>query len=75
MVKDSKEHINQNIPVLERMIDILKHLTGNHHYNQTVVYKFKNKIAVTHCAVIIKWWEKPKRVITKNTIIDIQTIG
>ena len=74
IIKDSKDYINDNIPMLEKTIDFMKNLVGDHYYNQTVVYRYKNKIAVTHCAVIIKWWEKPKRVLSKNTIIDIQTI-
>ena len=69
IVKDSKDYINDNIPTLEKTIDFMKNLVGDHYYNQTVVYKYKNKIAVTHCAVIIKWWEKPKRVLTKKLLM------
>ena len=74
MVNDSKDYINNNIPTLENMINVIKNLVGDHYYNQTVVYRYKNKVAVTHCASKIKWWEKPKRVLTKNTIIDTKTL-
>jgi hypothetical protein len=46
-------------------------LTGDHYYNQTIVYKYKKKVVATHCASKIKWWNNPKMVITKNTILEV----
>jgi hypothetical protein len=71
MVKSSKDAISNEIPTLEKIIEFVKNLTGDHYYNQTIVYKYKKKVVATHCASKIKWWNNPKMVITKNTILEV----
>ena len=75
MVKDSKDAITNEIPTLEQIINFVKNLTGDHYYSKTVVYKHKSNTVITHCASRIKWWESPKTVITKNTILEPNKIN
>ena len=72
MVKSSKDAISNEIPTLEKMIEFVKKLVGDHYYNKTVIYKYKSKTVVTDCASKIKWWSNPKMVITKNTILKVE---
>lgn len=71
MVTDSKDAITNEIPTLENIINFVKNLTGDHYYTKTVVYRYKGNTVVTHCASKIKWWESPKIVLTKNTILKV----
>ena len=72
MVSSSKDAISKEIPTLEKMIEFVKKLVGDHYYNKTVIYKYKSKTVVTDCASKIKWWSNPKMVITKNTILKVE---
>lgn len=74
IVESSRESISKEIPTLEKIIDFLKNLAGDHYYNQTVVYSYNKKVVVTHCASKIKWWNNPKTVLTKNTILKVEDI-
>lgn len=71
MVTDSKDAITNEISTLENIINFVKNLTGDHYYTKTVVYRYKGNTVVTHCASKIKWWESPKVVLTKNTILKV----